>query len=185
MISLLPYTNRRQIRSARANVTLIKCLIFLIFAMIFLASYSYIAYSFADSNKKGEELITKSDQQSNVNANSILDQAEKIKLNIFVAKTMLNKHIPYSDIITSLASILPDGVVIDSLAINDDPRSTPIDITFKAKSSQKNEELKNNINQSKIFTKYTVKSIDEDKNDTSDLQVTISAKITIKTDNQR
>lgn len=181
MINLLSYDNKRYIRAARTNVTLVKCLIFLICAIIFMAIYCLVTFNYLKATKSTTASNNRPSSLANdVDSSQAISQSISLKTNLTSAKLILNKRISYSDILSELATILPSGVVLNSLSISNTSISKPITINLRAISSEKNQEITKNVSQSSMFSSFLVKSVTENKEDTTGYKFSISATIIIK-----
>ncbi len=174
MINLLPYENKKQLRAARHNVILAKCMIFLMSGILFLTIACFGAYSLLRPGKSSGSAAT--DKESL----SIISQANDIKSDIALSKNILNKHVKYSDIILELAGSLPSGVIISNLSINSTSLMSPIQLTLQAVSEEKAQETKNNLNKSAMFSKASIISVTSDTtNSQPGYPATISLMVTI------
>lgn len=155
MINLLPYDNKRQTKAARHNVILLKCLIFLIFAIVFVTLACWATSSFIkDDTNSQEDSAKTSDDSSNM-----LSQAETIRSNIATADNAITQRVDYSNVIATLAAAMPTGAIIDVLSTNGSTINTPIQLVLHASADSKGNELKANLDKSDLFTNVTIKSV--------------------------
>lgn len=175
MINLLPYDNKRQINAARQNVVLIKCLTFFTAALIFLALSCIAASSFIKSSNTG----TVKTQPESEEASTTLEQANIIKSNLSLAESIFSQKISYSKIVTSLASALPDGVIMESLSLNKASIGSPIQLIFKAISEAKGQEIKSNFDKSPLFLNTNIISNVPSATNSANYGYTITLKTTI------
>lgn len=155
MINLLPYDKKHQVKAARHNVILIKCLIFLLFALIFMILACWVTNTFIRGNTNAKVSSSVSGNESS----SILSQAETIKSDILTANNAITQRVDYSAIITSLAAAMPAGVIIDTLSADGATSSTPIQLILHASADSKGKEFKTNLEKSNLFTNVTIKSV--------------------------
>jgi len=180
MINLLSYDKKRQIRAARANVILVKCVIFTAFAILFLATYCIIAYNFVIDSKESQTANVSDGQSLDSKSTTILSQTNSFKADLETAKAILDTRVSYSKIITELTKTLPTGVVIDSLTMNSDSISSPISLSLRATTNAKKQEIKDGFKKSTIFSGYSEKSVSENKDDASGYPLTILSTVLIK-----
>lgn len=159
MINLLPYENKKQIRAARMNLILIKCLLFLTFAIIFLIISCTGAYFFL----KNIDDLKKDQDDTSININdskysTIINQASVAQSDLLLTNNILNQQVKYSKIITSLANSLPSGVLLDGLLVNNSSINSTVVINLLASSSDKGQETVNNLNNSNIFYNASIVS---------------------------
>lgn len=180
MINLLPDDTKQQLRAARTNTVLIRYVIFLVFAVIFLGLACGTSYFILSTSKTDAEKIIASDQTKNGSYVSVLNQINAIAANISKAKSILAQRISYSDIITGLAAILPPGVILDSpLTLTNDMIGTPITLKARAQSAGDETALKANIQKSLLFSNYSLQSLTTNSSDLTGYPVLISIGITI------
>lgn len=179
MINLLSYDARKQIRAARANVTIVKCIIYTAFAILFLATYCLFAYNFAIDFIEPKTTSTSSDKSLDSKSSAILTESNEFKANLATAKIITDSRVDYSDIIIELAATLPKGVILDSLSIDKEYIGSPIQIKLLATTDDKGQEIKDNFGKSKMFSGYSVKTASEEKSNSSEYPYAISATILI------
>lgn len=179
MINLLPDETKRQTRAARINESLIKCMIFLIISVIFLGSASWASYMFLFNSKTDAQKTIATNQGKADSYASVLKQANDVTSKLNTAKTILDQQVSYSKIITGIASVLPSGVVIDSLTLTNETLGTPLILKARAKTTGDVAELKANIQKSLILSNYNLQSLSSNPTDTTGYPVLISIGITI------
>jgi len=181
MINLLPDSSKKQIRSARMNVNLISYIITLCFAVIFLSLVCFISYLILNDSKTAAEKIITNNQSTSSAINSPLDsQIGTMNTNFSVAKNIFGKQISYSNIIMSLGSVMPSGVVIDSLSFDSNTISSSITIKARAKSSENVTTLKSNLQSSTLFSNSNVGNISNSQTDTTGYPAEFSIVLTIR-----
>lgn len=180
MINLLPDNSKKQICSARMNVNLISYIITLCSAIIFLSLICFVSYLIlADSKSTAERIIT-NNQSTSTTINSPLDsQINTMNANFSIAKNIFNKQISYSNIIISLGSVMPSGIVIDSLSLDSNTINSAITIKARSKSSENITTLKSNLQSSTIFSNSNVGNISNSQTDTTGYPAEFSIVLTI------
>lgn len=160
MINLIPYDKKRQIRAARANIILIKCIAFMFFAVLFLAIACSATYMYLKNAKdNAEKQASTSNIAKNDASSSVLSEASIINTDLITANNIINQQIIYSNIITEIAKNLPAGVVLDSLTLNNSSIGTPISLTLYATTANKGQEIKDNFNKITLFSGLNIKSV--------------------------
>lgn len=135
MINLLPYDVKKQTKSARVNVILIKYIIIMILALAFLGLAVVTAYFIIDNNKVESTDIIKT-------SNNSQDPAGQFRSDLANARIMLNQRLSYSELLTTLGTSLPEGAVLDSLTLSDTSIGVPISLQVKVKSADIEPQLK-------------------------------------------
>jgi Tfp pilus assembly protein PilN len=179
MINLLPDDTKRQIRAARANSSLVKIIIFLGFSFIFLVLACVASYMFLDNSKTDAEKVITTNQSKSNSYSSVSSQAKAIESKLSTAKSILNQQILYSNIITGIATVLPNGVVLDDLSLSNDTLGTPMVLKLRARTYDQVVNLKNNFQKSLLFSGYSLQSLQSDPNDTTGYPVQITVGVTI------
>jgi len=180
MINLLPDDTKQQIRAARTNSMLVKYIVFLGFAIAFLALACATVYFLLLNNKMlAEELAKSSQPKATTSYSSAKQQADALRTSFATAKGILDQQVIYSDIIAGIAAALPSEIVLDSLSLSNSTLGTPITLQARARSSTNVSKMKENFEKSSLFSNYSVLSIVTDQKDSSGYPVTISISLTI------
>ena len=172
MINLLPGDTKKQIRSARTNISLINYIVFLLLAAIFLAAACVTVYVFLGSIKTAAE---QSIQYKSTSAN----KADSPDTAIATAKSILDRQISYSDIIFGLSSELPPGVIIERLSLNENSLSNPVMVDFHARSVDGAGQLVSNLQQSTLFSNVIAQPAINSVGNSPEYPILISCKLTI------
>jgi hypothetical protein len=174
MINLLPYDVKKQIRTARRNVTLLRCLIILGFFALILVAACYVTFFILNGNNTTsvKPIINKSTSPTQI-------QADTLRSDLVMAKNILDQQVSYSDIITGIAAALPAGSVLDSLTLNDSAIGTTTNLKVFARSADIETKLKENFNKSTQFTNYKLQTTTTNLNNSSEYPFTIDFSVTI------
>ncbi len=78
MINLLPDETKRQLKAARLNTVLIKYIIFLVLAAIFLGAACGISYAVLSNSKDDAEKVISQNQNKLNSDTSIIEQANQL-----------------------------------------------------------------------------------------------------------
>jgi Tfp pilus assembly protein PilN len=167
MINLLPDETKSQIKAARANSSLIRLVIFLTLAVIFLGAACGASYLFLDNARTSAKNVILTNQSKTNSYSSVLAQANTLMANFTIAKNIMDQQVSYSKIISGLASVMPEGVILDSLTLTNDTLSTPISLSLHAKNAAAAAALKTNIQKSQLFSGYILQTLSSGSNDTS------------------
>lgn len=180
MINLLPDETKRQIRAAHTNTMLVKYLLVLGFAIGFLVLACTASYFFLVNTKESNQKILDSGQSQTSIYSVLKKQVDTLRSNLSTATSILDEQVSYSSIIMEIASVLPSGVVMDSLNLDGSTLGTPITLQLRASSSNIEPEIKQGF-QSKpqLFSNYNLQTITTAQGDASGLSALISISITI------
>lgn len=181
MINLLPYDTKQQMRAAHANSILLKYMVFLGFAIGFLALACATVYFLLLNNKVLAEELAKSAQPTKAatSYSSAKQQVETMRTSFTTAKSILDQQTIYSNIITEIAAALPAGIILDKLSLNNSTLDAPITLETSALSAANVPKMKENFEKSTLFSNYSLQGIETDQNDSSGYPVTIKVNVTI------
>ena len=159
MINLLPPQTKKELRSARLNVILLRYCIFLVICVVFLVGIFGVGFYITDidaqaAQKKRAESQRKINQYSKVKA-----EAEAFSGNLANAKTILSSEVVFSKLITDIAGVLPSGAILGSLNLTSNTLGAPISLQAKVTTNAKAIELKDKLEASTLFEKVSIVSI--------------------------
>lgn len=144
MINLMPYDLKKQTNAARANTVLTIYIIISLFAVSFLALACYTTYTIINSSPETSTDSSATSQQD-----------------INTSKIILDQQISYSDVLSSLSSILPAEVAIDSLSTSDIAIDKILTVKVRAKNEAAINTVQINIQSLRIFSNYKLISNDQ------------------------
>lgn len=183
MINLLPYDLKKQLKAARANSSLIKYLLVLILALIFLIAIFVTYYFILENSRPAPISVTTNTTQTNQTSNtSEYDQARvqatKISNDLQTAKSIMDRQISYSTLLTEIAKILPSGTIVDKLDLNSESLNN-LNLKIYAKTPDASNTIKSTIESSSIFSNYNLKSVKSDTTNPAGYPSTIEISITV------
>jgi len=184
MMNLLPATTKHQLRAARVNIVLINYLLLLSFAVVFLAAACFVSYLFLVDAKTTAENIIKNNQSITKTNSSSADNSTLMNIEFTNAKNILSQQVSYSDIITNISNVLPEGVIIDSLQLNNATLGSPITIKAHAKSYDNTATLKTNFQNSSQFSNFSIGAQTMNQNGVSGYPVEFSFEISVNRGNK-
>lgn len=180
MINLLPNETKKQIRAARTNVILINFVVYVSIAIAFLAAACAVTYFFINNSKTIAEKSNQTVSQTTTDAyNLAKSQANAINLSLTSAKTILDKQISYSSIITGIGAALPNGVIIDSLSLSNSTIGKPMVLRLLSRSASNETLITENLQKSSLFSNVTVQSTENVEGDTSGYPVVFNINLII------
>lgn len=182
MINLLPDNTKKQVRAARMNVVLIRYIIIIGCAVIFLSGISAGAYVLLTTIKDNAQSIIDSNQNKANEYGSIQTDASSLRTSLASAKTLFDQQIDYPKILTTIGSLTPSGVVIDGLNLSAQTLAAPIDIQVYAKTTDGATALKTAFESNPAFIGVAMKSLSS-SNGLPDYPVNAVITVTINKDN--
>lgn len=156
MINLLPYDLKKQTKAARINVVLFRYFIILAIAMGFVALVCTGAYMFLSITKSNNDTQLAELNAKKIAPSSALGQVNTFKSNLATAKNVLDKQIVYSDVVTTLGTILPAGTKLDDFSITDSSFGSLIDLKVRATSADLEPQLLQGFASSTLFSGYSL-----------------------------
>lgn len=179
MINLLPDETKKQISAARTNITLVRYIVFLGFAIVFLTLACSTTYFILVNNKAVAERIIENGNLKTNSYSSVKKQADSLRNSLTTAKNILSQQTVYSSIITGIGATLPPGIILNELSLSNSTIGTPITILARARSVDDVTKLKANFHNSTLFSNFSVISQATTTTDSSGYPVEISISLTI------
>ncbi|MBC7868633.1 PilN domain-containing protein [Candidatus Saccharibacteria bacterium] len=160
MINLLPDDAKREIHAARTNVTLVKYILVLGLGVVFLCFISIAVYFVLMSTKASAEAIVAENTSKSTAYNSVKAQAQSLRSSLASAKTILDKEVAYTKVLTGIAQVMPAGVVLDTLSLSPTTLGVPITIQAYAKTTSDALALQDSFKKSPLFSSVTLVSLE-------------------------
>ncbi len=175
MINLLPYDTKKQIRAARTNVILLRYIIILGFSAGFLVLVCVTTYFFINFNKTSKD----STVDTNVIVSPIQKQISDFRTDLGITKQILNEQVSYTNILTGIAAALPAGAILDNLKLDDSSFGSSTDLQILAKTSDIEKSLRENFENSPLFSNYKLISTVPSQGGSTTYPFTINISVTI------
>ena len=162
MINLLPYEAKKQLQASRNNTTLIRYVLTIFFATLFLAALVAGSYYILKSSKDVADNAVVDIQTNSSSYSPTTTKESDFRKDLTIAKSILDRQISYSSILQELARILPEGTILESPLIISIDNSSSL-ITLKAYSKDSTDNLiKSSFQSSGVFTGYNLQSLTPD-----------------------
>lgn len=169
MINLLPDDKKKEIRAGRANVILLNYVIMSIGAAVLVGLIvvgAYATQSISRANAQGR--VAESDQAAAKYADT-KKEADEFRSNLATAKQITDKQTYYSKLLLKIASVVPQGVVLDSLELNPANFGSEATLSAHAKTYEDALQLKSTFQKStQLFSDVHFSSIQTGGGETSD-----------------
>lgn len=159
MINLLPSEAKAEVSAARTNVTLVKYIVVLLLGVIFLFFISTVVYFVLMNTQASAEKIVTDNTSKSTAYSSVQAQGDSLKSSLAIAKTILDKEVAYTKVITGIAKVMPTGVILDSISLSPTTLGTPITLQAYAKTTVDALALKDNFQKSSLFSNVTFVSL--------------------------
>ncbi len=186
MINLLSPDHKKAIRAARVNVILSRYIGILVIGIVFLLGVLYVSHTILQQTKQHAlEQIEANDIKADVYSDTKA-QVDQLSTGLSQAKAILNQEVRYSKVLTSLAALMPQGTIIESLelgsteaASSPTTQSTPITLKVLAKSSTEAVALQNQFRSSPLIVSPNFQSVTETGSDVEGYPASITMTFTL------
>lgn len=180
MINLLADESKREIRAARTNVKLVNYIGVLGLGVAFLAVISVGVYFVLMNSQAEAEKLLSQGKTKTATYTSIEAQGQALRNSLSSAKTILDQEVVYTKILTSIAALIPAGVVLDSINLSPTTIGVPITLQFYAKTTQDTLTLKDSFQASPLFSSVSFQTLSSTTSGkSSDYPVSTSLNVTI------
>lgn len=159
MINLLPDDSKKQIRAARSNVILFNYIVIIFLAVIFLFGVFAAVYIVLTNTKVSAENVIKDNRSRTTSYNTVRQQSEVLKQSLSSTKSILDKEVVYSKVLTGIAGAMPTGVVINNLSLTPTTLGSPITLQAYAKTTDDALKLKDSFQKSPLFSSVSFQSL--------------------------
>lgn len=179
MVNLLPTREKKEINAGRVNVLLLRyCFATLLFAgFLFLAIAAF--YLLLTNSKNDAQKMIDDGHARMSEHQSTQKEVTTFQNDLKTAKTILDKEIHYSKVITKIANTIPSDVILQSLELSSKSFGKPTSISAKAKNSNDALKLKTSLEKSGIYDNVYLESVNV-SDDKSGYPVNITINVTIK-----
>lgn len=159
MINLLPQESKKQLRAARNNAILRRYYQLIIGAALLLAAVFGVGFKVTFDQENDYKALKERNDKEVTKFQDVRKAAQDFSSDLDVAKTILASDIRLSETITSIATVIPSGVILSNLTLNtQDTTNAPLTINARAKTYQDAVALKNNLEASPIFENVSIQN---------------------------
>jgi len=180
MINLLPDNVKKEIRSARVNVILIRYIIVIILAFAFLVLLLAGSYVVLTQTKMSAQQTIDSNGTKAAVFSSTKAQVDALSSSLGETKTILDQEVLYSNVLMNIGQQMPAGTVIDKITLDATSfTGTPITLKAYAKTTDDAVALRSKFQSSPIFTNVNFESVSDSAGGISGYPVSVSMTLTI------
>jgi hypothetical protein len=174
MINLLSDERKDAIRAARVNVFLVRYIIILVLAFVFIMSALYVSYTVLGTTiKSAEKLIEDNDVKAGVYSKTG-EQVTALSAKLDETKVILDQEVRFSQVLVKMGQLMPRGTVLGTLTLTPSSfNGTPVEVKVFAKSAAEAGLLQREFQESPLINTVTLKST-ETKNELDGYPVTIA-----------
>ncbi len=152
MINLLPQAQQKEIKAARSNTLLLRYLILLIGALLFLIAALGITYVALTADAARADAAKTKNEQAASGYSETQTAATELRNELTSAKTLFDTEVRYSKVLLRLSSLLPAGTAIESLSIDNASFTQPITLRIFIKGETQARQLQDNFKSSPYVT---------------------------------
>ena len=159
MINLLPPARLLNMKTARSNTVLRRYVELLIISMIIIAAAVAVSYYFLDSRRNDVKSALAADSKSIAILKKAQDEAQGLSGTINVVAKLLSQNIKFSDVLTKIGSVMPQGASLTNVQFEADQLNSPLIVTVDMVNEERGAVLRNNLANSDIFKDAKIRSI--------------------------
>lgn len=183
MINLLPPNTKSQLAAARANRLLLNYIVLLLAAIAFLLGAIGIVYIYLGNAKSTAEASIQDSMAQVSDYAAVESEASSFRQDLANAKQILDNDVVYSKVILEIASVLPPGIILDTLSLDSETFGTPTTLTAKARDYNTVLQLKDALQRTSLFSDASIQTISSGAEGAYPLNATLS--VTIQKDAAR
>lgn len=159
MINLLAPENKRQIRAARVNVVLLRHCVLLGFTALMVPVIFGAGMWLTMQERAAAESRKQENSQAAAAYADTRALAESFASDLKQAKTILSSDLSFYTLLTQIAAVVPQGVILSNLSVGTASLEAPITISARATSYEAAVNLKNSLSQSPIFSAVNLSNV--------------------------
>ncbi|MCD8561578.1 PilN domain-containing protein [Candidatus Saccharibacteria bacterium] len=180
MINLLSDERKDEIRAARVNVILVRYIVIIAVAIVFLLGSLALSYAILE--------VTRQSAQAQISANDVKsdvyketrEQVESLGQSLQTAKTILDNEVPYSKVLTGIGQLMPEGTIIDTVTLTSASFSgSPTTLKVYAKTSEAAVALQSRFQSSPLFSGVSFQTIEESDETIDGYPVSVTMSLTL------
>lgn len=178
MINLLPSSEKKQIRAARANTLLFRYTILSIVAVAFIAGAMAFVYVQLENEGTRADATKQANESKAAGFAQTQQEATQLRNDLSNAKKVFDSEIRYSKALVNFSALIPSGAYISTIQLDADSFDKPKTWLFNIKGEQAASNLRDNFLKSPYFTNVTLGKVMTSSS--SDYPYTIEVTATMK-----
>lgn len=169
MINLLSANDQRQLAAARTNTLLLRYTILLGVFVVILVAEILGVYIIMNVGKIQNQATIQDNNSKAAGYTAVKKQADAFRTDLATAKYILDKQVPYTTLMLTIAQNLPHGAILGKLTIDPTTFGTPTTFTVNANSYDATIGVKTALQNTKIndvplFSSVSFQSVSVDEN---------------------
>ncbi|MES2630571.1 MAG: PilN domain-containing protein [Patescibacteria group bacterium] len=162
MINLIPSNKKAELRAARTNVILVRYIVMILLALIFILGAMYVTRTVLGFTKANSESIIASNETKADIYSSTKAEVESLSASLTETKVLLDQEIRYSKVFVNIAQQMPEGTIFEKLTLDSASfAGTPITTKVYAKTSANAVSLREQFEKSPMFAGVSFQAISE------------------------
>lgn len=158
MINLLPPSYKSSIKFARYNVTLLRYSILVLAVSIAIAAIMFFGVSFVKSDESNLKSEIAAKEATLAEKGNVESEARALAADINTISSLLGRSINFSDLITDIGAVIPNGARLTGLSLTGDS-SSPLQITAVTDTQEKAAVMRKNLEDSSLFSGADIQTI--------------------------
>lgn len=158
MINLLPNELKREIKAGRVNVLLLRYNILLLLIVAFLVMFFAICLYLLNSNEQLAASTIEDNTKKEASYADIKLESDTFRAQLSEAKSVLDSNVSYSGAVLSIARLVPSGVILSDIALDQTSFSQPIVLSAHVKGRQEALDLRSTFQNSAKFSNVSLGS---------------------------
>ncbi len=167
MINLLPDDVKKDIGAARMNVILLRYNLFALMAAGILVGMCVMFFVFLNFSQSSAVASSDENQAKVAQLNEVVTQANAYKQDLATAKQVFDQSINFSEIVFAIAKLVPKGVVLSDISLETSQFDSPITFSAYATDYDEATQLKENFQESSLFTDVYLQNLSDSRNASS------------------
>lgn len=159
MINLLPPEKRRELHAARQNNLLVRYVFATLITLILVVLIHVGTFALLKSTEISGKNASRENQDKVAAHKKTERVAKEYAANLATAKQIFSKRVPYTDAVINLAAQLPEGIVLDTISLDEGVVGKKDILSARAKSYESALALKDMFNASTIAKDVSIISI--------------------------
>lgn len=178
MINLLPPSEKKQIRAARANTLLFRYTILSLVAVVFIVGAMGFVYVQLENEGVHADETKKANESRAAGFAQTQQEATQFRSDLSNAKKIFDSEIRYSKALVNFSALIPNEAYISTIQLDADSFDKPKTWLFSIKGEKAANDLRDNFLKSPYFSNVTLGKVMT--NPSSDYPYTIEVTATMK-----
>lgn len=159
MINLMPPAVKEDIRYARLNVLLVQYCILAALVSLGLVATMFFGLTLLNNDEQLIKDAISQREKTLENLKADEDRARELSGQITTISGLLNKELDYSEVITQIGGLIPQGATLQALNLQQTIKQEPLSLTVSVDNQEKAAVVQQNFENSPLFAGADIQSI--------------------------